>query len=156
MDLPFEFSQQFMITFLFVLAVVFGGLELSGIFKKNRVISAIIAVAIALFATTNAPFADMLWNYLPGMTWVFVILFFAAFAMELFGLRGNKADLGQNMIMAGAVLFILIMVGWKVVGNLNIDIPFIGGGDNLLFGAGSLAILALFYAVMKMPEDKGK
>ena len=143
-------DTQFLIPFLFTLAVVFGAVELSKIFKGNRVVSLIISVAVALFAAGYAPFQIALWNLLPNLTWFFIVMFLIAFGMELFGVRkGREGSEHEGMITSAAVLLILLTVGWNVLQTNRIALPFIGGGQNLIFLVGLIIIISLFWTAMK-------
>ena len=145
-------NQQFLITFLFTLAVVFGVVEISKVFKGNKAVSLIIALAIAAFAAGYAPFQTTLWNLLPNITWFFIVLFLVAFGLELFGVRRGSAVPGkehEGMIVSAAVLLILLTVGWTVLQTNPISLPYIGGGQNLIFLVGFIIILSLFWSAMK-------
>jgi predicted neutral ceramidase superfamily lipid hydrolase len=145
-------TTQFLIPFLFVLAIVFGVLELSNIFK-NRAVSAIIAIAIAGFASLYAPFVEVLWNLLPSLTWFFIVLFLLAFTLELFGVRrrkGGPQEALQSMLISGVILIILFGVGFSVIESLPIDLPFIGGGQNLLVLLGIIFIIAIFWSAFRV------
>lgn len=148
----FDFSnQQFLITFLFTLAVVFGVVELSKVFKGNKAVALIIALAIAAFAAGYAPFQTTLWSLLPNITWFFIVIFLIAFGLELFGARKLVAGAPghEGMIVSAAVLLILLTVGWTTIQSSNISFPFIGGGQNLIFLVGLIIILSLFWTAMK-------
>ena len=126
-------SSGFAIPFLFVLALVFGVLELANP-MKNRAVNVIVAVAISFFAASYTPFTNMLWNYLPSITWFFIVMFLIVFVLEAFGLRKReKADYFQTMVVQGVVLLLLFTVGYNILQSFNIQIPYIGGGENILF-----------------------
>ncbi len=151
-------NQQFLITFLFTLAVVFGVVELSKVFKGNKAVALVISLAIALFAAGYAPFQTTLWNLLPNITWFFIVLFLVAFGLELFGVRRGSAIPGrehEGMIVSGAVLLILLTVGWQIIQTNPINLPFIGGGQNLIFFIGLILIVSLFWAAMKTSGEFG-
>ncbi|MFH0830259.1 MAG: hypothetical protein V1887_03820 [Candidatus Aenigmatarchaeota archaeon] len=150
---PFGMSDQFVVSFLFVLAVVFGVLELTNLFK-NRAVNLLIALAISFFASSQAAFTGLLFNYLPSITWFFIAVFFIAFAMELFGVRKEKkGDRTQGAAVAGGVLLVLFSVGFMMLELFPVQLPFIGGPENLIFLAGAAIVLSLFWGAMK--EDSG-
>lgn len=144
-------NQQILVTFLFTLAVVFGVISLSGIFRGNKAVSAVISFAIALFAAGYSPFQTVLWNLLPNITWFFIILFLIAFGLELFGVRKLVAGAPghEGMIISAGVLLILLSVGWTILQTNPISLPYIGGGSNLIFLIGLILILSLFWSAMK-------
>ncbi|HLE07613.1 MAG TPA: hypothetical protein VI933_03230 [archaeon] len=152
----FDFSnQQFLITFLFTLAVIFGVLELGGPFKKNRAVNAVIAFAIAVFGASYGPFQTALWGVLPNITWFFIVMFFIAFTLELFGARKAGGGGLEGMITTAGVLIVLMALGWTILRQFPVQLPFIGGGENLLFLIGFLFVISLFWAAMKMGGGKG-
>ena len=141
------------ISFFFILAVVFGVLKLSNVFKNNAV-HAVVALAVAAFVATQLSFVEMLWNYLSGITWFFIVMFFIAFALELFGVRKARPGEGEQkamegMIVGGAVLFILLSVGWMLLRTFPVNLPLIGGGENLIFLLGLVFVISLFWGAMK-------
>ena len=144
-----DLSMQFIIPFLFILAIVFGVLQLASPIK-NKAANLIIALAIAFFAASYGPFMNVLWNYLPSVTWFFIIMFFIVFIMEIFGLRGGKAAPPEKMILSGVVLFILLAVGWMVTDIYPVEFPLIGGGDNLIILFGVIFILMIFWGAFKV------
>lgn len=157
----FGLGEPATISFFFILAVVFGVLKLSNVFKNNAV-HAVVALAVAAFVATQASFVSILWVYLPSITWFFIVMFFIAFALELFGVRkGGRGEEGalQGMIVGGAVLLILLSVGWMLLQSFPVNLPVIGGGQNLIFLLGLVFIISLFWGAMKsggMPQAKGQ
>jgi len=73
-----DLSMQFMIPFLFILAIIFGVLQLASPIK-NKAANLIIALAISFFAASYGPFMTILWSYLPSITWFFIVMFFIVF-----------------------------------------------------------------------------
>ncbi len=142
-------EDQILIAFLFVLAVVFGALNLVNIFK-SRAANFIIALALGAFAVSNAAFIATLNSLIPNLTWFFILIFLIAFTMELFGIRKTAESHTEGMIMNAAVLLILFGVGAQIIQTFNVEVPFSGGISSLLFLVGFLLIIALFWSVMKM------
>lgn len=154
-------SDQIVITFLFTLAVVFGVLEFAKPIQSKPA-RLIFALALAAFASTYGPFASALWQFLPNVTWFFIVIFLLAFALKITGLQGKAQGEGfESMVTNGAILLVLFGVGFTLLQQFPINIPVIGGGQNLLFFLGFIFVLALFYGAMKMgvgggpPQGKG-
>ena len=146
-----EPTMQFMIPFLFVLAIVLGVLELS-LKDWSKPVKVVLSVAIAFFATSYQPFVSALWSYLPNITWFFIIMFFIAFIMELFGIRkaGTRAS-PESMMIQGAILFILLATGYMIIQEFpGVQVPFIGGPENLLLLVGIFFVLAIFWTAFKI------
>ncbi|MDD5416536.1 MAG: hypothetical protein PHU12_01015, partial [Candidatus Aenigmarchaeota archaeon] len=74
----FDITTQFLISFLFILAIVFGVLEKASPIK-NKAANLIIALAISAFSASYTPFMSVLWSYLPSVTWFFIVMFFLVF-----------------------------------------------------------------------------
>lgn len=146
--IPADPTFATLVPFLFIFAVVFGLLELSKIFK-NKAVNAVIAIALALFAILNASFVTLLWNVLPSLTTVFIALFFLVFALELFGLRKPKEDYVESIMTGGAVLFVLLTVGIILIQDLQLELPFIGSGENLVFLLAIILLISIFWAALK-------
>jgi len=147
--IPIDMTSQFLISFLFVLAIVFGALQVANVFK-NKAVHAVIAVAISLFATMYQPFQLTLWSYLPNVTWFFIVMFFVAFIMEIMGFRKKKAVSREGLIIQTGVLFVLLSIGYMVADMMVLDIPLIGSMDNLVFIIGLVMIISIFLTVTKM------
>ncbi len=150
-EFVFDPSMQFIIPFLFVLAVVFGVLQMARIFK-NKAVAAVIAIAIAFFASNYQPFLTILWQYLPTVTWFFIAMFFIVFTLEVFGLRGKeeKKFSEEGAVIQGAILFILLAIGWMIVDKLPIQLPYVGTGKNLLLLLGIILVLLIFWSAFRI------
>jgi len=149
-DISFLQSNQTLIPFLFVLAIIFGVLELTNIFR-NRGVNFLVALAISFFAITNATFVAFLWLQFGNITAFFIVMFFIAFILEIFGLRKGepgKSRAPEAMIINGAILFILLSISFLYI-DLIPPLPFIGGGTNLLLFFAIIFILAIFWAAFK-------
>ncbi len=96
------------IPFFFILAVVFGSLEFSGIFKSKGV-KFIIAIAIAAFGITNAGFVESVNLYMPYAAGFFIVLFFVGYIVKFFKVeKGKERDWMLMIIVVGLILILLI------------------------------------------------
>jgi hypothetical protein len=153
-NIAFLQSEQTLIPFLFVLAIVFGVLELTKIFR-NRGVNFLVALAIAFFTITNTAFVAMLWSYFGSITTFFIVMFFIAFVFEVFGLRGGQREPTSSVFINGAILFVLLSIGFLYAKQIP-ELPFIGGGQNLIFLFAIVFILAIFWAAFKISGPKEK
>jgi asparagine N-glycosylation enzyme membrane subunit Stt3 len=146
---PLGLPDQSVITFLFVLAVIFGVLELTNLFK-NRAVNLLIALALSAFAASQVTFTSLLFSYLPGVTGFFIVVFFIAFTFEILGVRKRKpgADLTDSMVVGGAVMLVLFTVGFSLLQMFPIDIPYIGGASGMFFIVGLVLLISLFWSAM--------
>ncbi len=146
----FELTEEFLIPFLFTLAIVFGALRYARIFGDNVAVQMIIALVIAYFASTYEPFVSTLYAYLPNITWFFVAMFFIAFLMEVFGLgKKEKGEPEINLYISGMLLLILITIGITQIQNFSHEIPLFGSTENLALLLGIIFILGIFYFAYK-------
>jgi hypothetical protein len=148
LDISFLFSEHTLIPFMFVLAIIFGVLELVKIFR-NRAVNFLIALSISFFTITNTAFVELLWTYFGSITSFFILMFMIAFVFEIFGLRGGRKENSSTMIINGAILFLLLSLGFYYAGLVPV-VPFIGGGQNLILVVLLIFILVLFWSAFKM------
>jgi hypothetical protein len=154
-------SNEFLIPFLFVLAIVFGILEITKLFR-NRGVNFVIALAISFFAVSNTTFVSFLWSQFGNITAFFIVMFFIAFVLEMFGLRRPSGESRSEggMIISGAVLFLLLSLGF-MYSDLIPPLPYIGSGNNLILFFAIIFILAIFWAAFKagretiIPKEEG-
>jgi len=139
--------EEFLMPFLFVLVDVFGVLQITRVFNKG--VNFIIAIVLAFFAANNPVFISLFWSQLINVVIFFVVLFFLAFILEMFGLRGKGAQAKEGLIIYGAILFVLLSIGFKYTETFP-ELPYIGGGENLMLLIAIVLILAVFWAAFKI------
>ncbi len=136
------------IPFFFVLAIVFGALEFSGVFKKNG-IKLVISLAVAAITVTNAQTIELINAFLPYTAILFVIVFFARFLQKSFA--SQKHDWPLIMVVVGLVVILFARFGESFR-------SFFDRGpvsyENFLIGAVILAALLLFWAAYKRGAKK--
>ena len=142
-------SQQFLIPFLFVLAVVFGAVNASNVFR-NRGVNLLVSVALAFFAASNASFINFLWSQFGSISIFFIAMFFIIFILEAFGVRKGQhgKDGSDALVINGAILFLLFSIGYLYIGSLPI-LPIVGGGQNLLLLFFIVFIIVIFWFAYK-------
>jgi EamA domain-containing membrane protein RarD len=121
MALPFLGTELWyiLLPFLFVLAIVYGALEFSDVFK-NRTVKFIIAVVLGFFAISSAEVLAFIYNVLPYAAVFFVAFFFLGFIRKFFKKeKGEKNDYKLLMICAALVLIFLSSQS-EIIG-LNIE-----------------------------------
>ena len=72
--------------FFFVLAIVFGLLQIIDVFNKKSV-NLIISLVFASFAAGYKPFIEFFFQYFGLVLWAFIILFFIAFIITMWDIR---------------------------------------------------------------------
>jgi hypothetical protein len=151
--MPFDItmfqSEQFLIPFLFILAVVFGAVNASNVFR-NRGVNLLVSVALAFFAASNASFVNFLWSQFGSISIFFIAMFFIIFTLEAFGIRkGSGSKSNEPLIINGAILFILLSIGMSNIGLIP-SLPLIGSGQNVFLLLVILFIIVLFWLTMKI------
>jgi hypothetical protein len=148
-DLSIFQSTEFLIPFLFVFSVIFGALQIARAFSKAANFA--IALALTLFAITNPGFLNLLWSQFGNLTVFFIAMFFLLFLLEAFGLRRGGREASESVVIYGAILFILLSIGYLFTDMLP-TLPVIGGGQNLLLLILILVVVSLFWAAFKTKE----
>lgn len=133
------------IPFLFVLAVVYGALEVSDIFK-NRGVKGIIAIVVALFAVTNEQLVEFIYLVLPYAAVLFIVVFFLAFIVSIFKGRGREGGRKVNFtLLAVAIALVLLFLAGQ-----GESLDFLNIGDsNLIAIIGFILIVLIFYAAYR-------
>ena len=104
----------FAIPFLFMFAIVFGALDVAGVFRNKRV-NIIIALVFALFTLTYQPAIDFITLVMPYAIMFFVAFFFLGFIIKAVT-RGisdkeGKKDYTLLVIILGLVLLLFATQG---------------------------------------------
>lgn len=148
-------SIQPFLPFFFVLAIVYGVLSVTNIFKKTSV-NMIIALVFAFFASGYPPFLNFFFNNFGYLLWSFIVIFFIAFFMEAIGLRGKDSskkgkDIGI-LIIGIAILLLITFVGR--VSEMNI--PILGSENFLILIGLFLLVMIFYYAYLHGRESEGE
>ena len=132
--------------FFFVLAIVFGLLQIIDVFNKKSV-NLIISLVFASFAAGYKPFIEFFFQYFGLVLWAFIILFFIAFLMRAVGLEKSKVKKGEEnvpVVMGGIIILLLFTLGVQFLPEMSIG--FLTKRDIfLIVGIGLLALM-FFYA----------
>lgn len=135
---------QPLLPFFFVLAIVYGLLNLVKIFDKNS-INLIIALVFGFFASSYPPFLYFFYRNFGFLLWTFIILFFIAFFLEALGLRKKKVPEGKEhipMMMGSIILILLVTMGFGIISKF--EIPFLGT-ENFMVIVGLFLLGLIFY-----------
>jgi TRAP-type uncharacterized transport system fused permease subunit len=128
-----------LIPVLFVLAVTYGALELSGVFK-NKAVNGIIAIVVSLFTLTTPFILNFISQVLPYAVLLFLGVFLLKFVLSIFkGKKEEKADWTLRIVILGLVFIAVYafqdqigrMFGFGVTTNQNM-LEIIGIGLVLL------------------------
>ena len=133
----------FGIPFFFMLAIVYGALEMTDIFK-NKGVKAILAAAVAAISITNTVLVEGINFYLPYAAGFFIVVFFIRFIQKAFKAEaGKKKDWPLVIIVLGLVLILFARQGDSFRGFLDKGpVSF----DNLIIIVAILLMAIMFYA----------
>lgn len=156
-DLGILGTNEALIPFIFVLAIIFGVLEISKVIR-NRGAMFLISLALAFFTITSTNFVSIFPIYAAILTPLFIIIFFITFIMQIFGLRrprlpNEPSREPEALIIIGAILFLLLSLGF-IYSNFIPALPFIGGGSNVIILAAVIFILVIFWVAFKAGREE--
>lgn len=139
-----------MIPFLFMLAIVYGALDVSGVFRNRRV-NAVIALVFALFTLTYEPAVNFVNQIMPFAIIFFIAFFFIGFIIKI-ARKGADKDFTLLIIIVGLILLLLATQGPGFIGSFMPG--FEEQGNNILVIAGIVFIGVIFLAAYKMQKEK--
>lgn len=134
------------IPFFFLLAIVYGALEFSGLFK-SKAVNGIISIVVAAVSISNAQAVDFINQYLPYAGILFAAFFFLGFLLKSLKLeKGAKKDWPLIMVALGLVVIIFARQGDTLRGLFDrLPVSF----DNFVIIMALLIMATLFYAAYK-------
>ena len=102
------------VSFVFVLAVMYGSLEASGLFRKddkgNKSVNVLVSLVIAFFGAQYPPLTAFLSVWVPQLTVLIIGLFFLAFVSKLLlSIKGDKQNTDWGLLAAIGVLVLLAL-----------------------------------------------
>lgn len=130
--------------FFFILVVVYGALEVSGIFKK-RSIKALVSVLIAIFTVTNETVIFIINSYLPYTAFFFIVFFFLGFLYTIIK-RGERGDPVLLAIIFSLILIFLVSEGYNIIKSI---LPSHISLENFLTILGLMVIIFILLAVYR-------
>ncbi len=133
----------FITTFLFVFAIIYALLVKAKVIELKNA-NAIIAVAIALFASLQPWLVEIFQAFLPIAALILVLLFFVVFVRSLI-----KGDGDVLPILAVLVIALLLLAAfWGRIVNM-MPLPSWLGADSIVWIIGIVIILLIFLAAYR-------
>ena len=136
----------FGIPFFFMLAIVFGALEVGGVFK-NKGVKIIISLVIAAFAATNEQAVQFIFYVLPYATIFFVVVFFLGFIVK----SRKEGDKDWFLMAIVLILFLLLLMNFESLTGIAGDL-----GTTIATVLGVIIVLMVFYAAYQQTRGGGK
>lgn len=133
---------------LFMIAVIYGALEVSGVFR-NRKVNAVVAVCIGTMSMTYQPLVEFIYTFMPYAAMVFIVFFLFGFVKKsMFGeKKGDKPRDWTLLIIVGGLL--MVVLGWaggeydSMLGS--IAMIFGTNSENLMWIIGFIVFLGLLW-----------
>lgn len=149
--MPIQFLDPSLVTygvpFLFILAIVFGALEVAGVFK-NKYVKMLISLAIAVITATNAQVVSVINQILPYAAIGFVVIFFLAFLFKSF--KTQEGDWPLIIISGGLLLLVFVVLGanWQQFFKF-LPVTY----NNFLWIIGIILFIVVLYGAYKVGSD---
>jgi len=109
-----EILWNALLPFFFVFSVVYGALEVSGVFGKRA--NTLIAVIIGFFAISSPMLVEFLNQALPFAVIFFIGFFFLSFIVKFAG-KPKEKDYTLIMIITGLVILFFATNGQEIIEN---------------------------------------
>jgi hypothetical protein len=135
-------SMETLLPFLLVIAVVYGALETSGMFK-NRAIRSIIAVVLGFFAISNYQVTSTINSFLPYAALAFLVIFVAGYVRKSLGGKESRDNTMVIILMGLGLLFIASLFRGESGFELYQYTEF-------LWIVGIVVVIAILYGAYKM------
>ena len=146
---PREFLE-FALPFFFILAVVYGSLEFTEVFK-NRGARAIISVVIAFVSISYPPVSAFIYQFLPVLAVFFLVFFLLGFILSIFK-KAEKPDAPAIAMIFAILLIVLAGTWYNLMSSLSgFGISF-ASASNILWLIGILILIVIFYAAYKIEK----
>jgi len=142
--------MEVLLPFFLVLAIIYGALEVSKVFK-NRAVNGIIAIVFAFFSIMNAQVVSFINSILPYAAGFFVVIFIIWIVLK--PLRGGKEGKGMDPVLI-IVILVLILV---LLARMQVTDYFPEGSilsnQNLIWVIGIIIVAVILLKVFKMKNE---
>lgn len=132
-----------LLPFFLVLALVYGSLEVSGIFK-NKGVKGVIAIVLAFFAVSSPPVVAFINEIMPYIAVFFIVVFLAGFLSSFFKGKGDGKERDWILIVIILALGLIFLTGQDSFSIFTLQ------DQNFIAMAVLLVIVLLFYGVYKI------
>ncbi len=139
--------------FIFVFAVSFGALEVSGIMKGNKRVNGLIALVVAFFAIGTEWVLALIMQILPIAAVIFILVFLVGFITKPFETEeGKKRDLTLILVVIILAMLFLTGQGYEMIGDVFPQMGIQMDPINFMYLAGLMLVALVLYAAYKKNE----
>lgn len=143
----------YLIPFIFTFALVFGVLTISNIFKGQKNVNAMIALAVSLFAIIYPSYLIILYEWLPYLCIFFIVIFVILILKNLFVKGGNQPQQSWPILITIVVLFLVFMFVYPSIPLPNSSL--ISSQDLLLLiGVAFVVIILIIGSKLELSGNK--
>ena len=130
--------------FFLVFAIVYGALEVSGVFKKNKSVNAIIALVLGALAVTSEQVVALTFTFMPYAAILFIIVFFLGFILTPFREKEEEKDFSLMAIIFVLIILFLASQGQQMI--IDMFPALATSGENIFTLAGLLLVIVIIFA----------
>ncbi len=135
---------QFILPFFIMFSIVYGIMNYTNPFGKQKTVNAMISAAIGLFAASSRDFVEFFWRNLNLILILFIVLFFLLVAKKL--TEGDSGgDKSGIAVIAGAIIILIAAKGTELFDDM-----YWLSQNNIIF----LVMVALFIILIYAKSDK--
>ncbi|MCK5233521.1 MAG: hypothetical protein KAJ91_01770 [Candidatus Aenigmarchaeota archaeon] len=135
---------QFILPFFIMFAIVYGIMNYTNPFGKQKNVNAMISAAIGLFAGASRDFVEFFWRNLNLTLILFIVLFFLLVAKKLTE-GGDDGDKSSIAVIAGAIIILIAAKGTEMFDDM-----YWLSQNNIIF----LVMVALFIILIYAKGNK--
>jgi hypothetical protein len=137
---------ELLIPFVLTFALSFGVLTISGVFKGQKQVNFVIALALGALAVSSPGYAAMLTEWSPILATVLIVVFVLMFLKNTLlskeGLGGNW----ENLVAIALLFLVLITIG----PSLPLPSGSFIKSDDIMIAGGAVLIIAIIVIVMSL------
>ena len=134
----------FALPFFLIFAIVYGALEISGVFKKNKAVNAIIALVIGAFAVTSEQVVALTFTFMPYAALLFIVVFILGFVLSPFKGKEEERDYSLMVIIVALIILFLASQGQEMLTDMFPALS--GSGESIFTLVGLLLIVVIIFA----------
>ena len=136
---------QFILPFFIMFSIVYGIMNYTNPFGKQKTTNAMISAAIGLFAASSRDFVEFFWQNLNLTLILFIVLFFLLVAKKLTEGGDKDEDKSGIAVIAGAIIILIAAKGTELFDDM-----YGLSQNNIIF----LVMVALFVILIYAKSDK--